>query len=324
MNQDMNMEVSSTKLNSVVLELDKIKNYKTNLFSSLIILLLTISLFIGYNLLFFNNPIQVTIIIIIVLFIHESGHLLFMKIYNYKNLSMFFIPFLGAAVTGNETDPDDKKKAIVSIMGPLPGIILGIITFLIFIKTKNNLFYQYSFISLLINGFNLLPIYPLDGGRFFDYVIFSRNKYIEIFFKIAAITLFFYISISIEDWTLILFAFLISFTIPTSIQIAKISHKLKKEEDKNSYEFSENIPNDFIINVMKNIKNFRGKQPKKIANIVSNVWNRFFTKPPKVLTSILLIISYLLLIFIVIIHLDIISTNNPLKEKSNKIIEQKK
>ena len=41
-----------------------------------------------------------TLWIIPVLFFHEAGHWVAMRLCNYRNLRMFFIPFFGAAVTG--------------------------------------------------------------------------------------------------------------------------------------------------------------------------------------------------------------------------------
>ncbi len=42
----------------------------------------------------------------------------------------------------------------------------------------------------LINGFNLLPVFPLDGGRLLNQILFSRNRYLEgVFQFLAAVAL---------------------------------------------------------------------------------------------------------------------------------------
>jgi len=51
-----------------------------------------------------------------------------MKLFGYRDVQMFFIPMLGAAVSGVESNPSSVRKAIVSLLGPLPGIIIGIIS----------------------------------------------------------------------------------------------------------------------------------------------------------------------------------------------------
>jgi len=64
-------------------------------------------------------------IVIPVLFFHELGHFVTMRFFGYRNLKMFFIPFFGAAVSGRHYNVQGWKKALVALMGPLPGIVLG-------------------------------------------------------------------------------------------------------------------------------------------------------------------------------------------------------
>jgi len=120
-----------------------------------------------------------------VIFIHEAGHFVGMWVFHYRDVQMFFIPFFGAAVSGVESDPSSVRKAVVSLLGPIPGIVLGIICAIIFFQTKADVFAAGASGFLFINGFNLLPFHPLDGGRFFDYLLFSRNPKIEIIFKVV-------------------------------------------------------------------------------------------------------------------------------------------
>ncbi|PKL36045.1 MAG: hypothetical protein CVV44_17640 [Spirochaetae bacterium HGW-Spirochaetae-1] len=305
MTEQTDQSVLSPKTSAVMAELARNKNSKKNMLTSLLVLAITLSLFLGFNVL--NSPIRDSIIILLVIFIHEMGHMVFMKLYKYKNLSMFFIPLFGAAVTGKVTNPDAKQKAIVSIMGPLPGIVLAIATGFLFLVTGNQALHQYAFISLLINGFNLLPIYPLDGGHFFDNILFSRSKNLEIVFKAGAVLLLFYISITFQDWMLIAFAVLISLSIPMTIQVAKISNQLKNDNDAAPLTFSDNIPAGFVDMVMMHIKNYRSKDSKTIARIVEGVWVKYFTRAPKILTSILFTAGYVFLMLVIILSLGLLS-----------------
>jgi len=36
-----------------------------------------------------------------------------------------------------------------------------------------------AFLFIFINGINLLPVLPLDGGRFLHATLFSRNRWLE-------------------------------------------------------------------------------------------------------------------------------------------------
>jgi Zn-dependent protease len=66
-----------------------------------------------------------TLWLVPVLFLHEAGHWVAMRLFKYRNLRMFFIPMFGAAVMGRHWNVPGWKKALVSLAGPLSGIILG-------------------------------------------------------------------------------------------------------------------------------------------------------------------------------------------------------
>jgi Zn-dependent protease len=123
------------------------------------------------------------IILVGVLFLHEGGHALGMMFFGYRDVSIFFIPFFGAAAYGRKESAPAWQQAIVSLMGPLPGAIAGIV--LITLNTMiwvEPLINKIGFFLLLINLFNMLPFMPFDGGHFFNHVLFSRNRHLESVF----------------------------------------------------------------------------------------------------------------------------------------------
>jgi len=113
-----------------------------------------------------------------VLVLHELGHLAAMWIFGYRNLSIFFLPLLGAAATGHKPHAPPWQEAIVLLAGPLPGLVLAFALSQIpsdalplpaieFIRA-------WVWFSLFINLFNLLPIGVLDGGRLFELAVLGR------------------------------------------------------------------------------------------------------------------------------------------------------
>jgi Zn-dependent protease len=125
----------------------------------------------------------VLVLVAVVLF-HEAGHALGMRVFGFRDVRMFFIPFFGAAVSGRPRGAAAWKEAAVSLLGPLPGIVLGLVAIrdTIGSPTPSGLAFRMAEALLLLNAFNLLPLGFLDGGRFLERVLFSRHRVLEVAF----------------------------------------------------------------------------------------------------------------------------------------------
>lgn len=123
-----------------------------------------------------------------VIFFHELGHWLGMKIFGYRDLKIFFIPFFGGAASGTKEGVPQWQQAIVVLLGPLPGIVVGLVCLIVNQVVQQPLVGKVTTWLLLINGFNLLPLVPLDGGRFLNILIFSRNRLLEALFTAVTST----------------------------------------------------------------------------------------------------------------------------------------
>lgn len=104
--------------------------------------------------------------------IHESGHFLAMKAFGYKNVSMFFVPLLGAFVSGEKRETPPGAEIIMLLAGPVPGILIGM--GLLYFQTSV-LLGNLGVMFLTVNLFNMLPFLPLDGGRIMD-ALFARER----------------------------------------------------------------------------------------------------------------------------------------------------
>ena len=103
--------------------------------------------------------------LIVLLFVHEMGHVLEAKRQGLPVSAPLFIPFLGAMITMKQMPQDAWNEAKVAIAGPLVGSAgAGAIWIAGEVNNSNHL-RALAFLGFLINLFNLLPIVPLDGGR---------------------------------------------------------------------------------------------------------------------------------------------------------------
>ena len=127
--------------------------------------LLSLLLFVASFMILFSDRIQFLVFLIVVLFIHEMGHFLFMKLFNYRNVKMMFVPLMGAFVQGVKKIYSQKESFFVILGGPVPGILLGIIGSIFAIHYEMEWLLELSGIFMILNMINLLPLDPLDGGQ---------------------------------------------------------------------------------------------------------------------------------------------------------------
>lgn len=136
-------------------------------------------------------------LIMISLFIHESGHIWAMKKCGMKTKGIYFIPFVGGAAVADEDFPSRKTEVFVAIMGPIWGFCLVLIAGLVYLLTGNPIFAAAASWMAMVNLFNLLPINPLDGGRIMKSIAYSINSRIGLLFLIVGIIASAYIVIII-------------------------------------------------------------------------------------------------------------------------------
>jgi Zn-dependent protease len=135
---------------------------------------------------FSDNPWPFIAMLIGVLFIHESGHYIAMRAFGYKNVKMFFIPFFGAAVTGRAEKVASWKQVISYLAGPVPGILLAVPIAIAGHVMQSLPLLDFALLLLILNGFNLFPILPFDGGHVVHKSLFVRHPVIEAIFRICA------------------------------------------------------------------------------------------------------------------------------------------
>jgi Zn-dependent protease len=102
---------------------------------------------------------------VILLFIHEMGHVLQLRREGIKATAPMFIPFLGAFVGMKELPKDAAAEARVGLAGPVLGSLGCLIPLAIYLATGDDLFQALAYIGFFLNLLNLAPVLPLDGGR---------------------------------------------------------------------------------------------------------------------------------------------------------------
>ena len=103
--------------------------------------------------------------LIVLLFVHEMGHVLEAKRQGLPVSAPFFIPFLGAMILLKQMPQDAWNEAKVAIAGPLVGSAGAAAFWIAGEATDSHRLKALAFLGFFLNLFNLLPVVPLDGGR---------------------------------------------------------------------------------------------------------------------------------------------------------------
>jgi Zn-dependent protease len=102
---------------------------------------------------------------VILLLIHEMGHVIQLRREGISASAPTFIPFLGAVIASRSLGDDAYAEAKVGLAGPVLGTLGAAGCLAIGEASNSGLFKALAYIGFLVNLFNLLPVVPLDGGR---------------------------------------------------------------------------------------------------------------------------------------------------------------
>lgn len=131
------------------------------------------------------------ILLFVSVLLHELAHSLVAKHYGIpvKNINLFI--FGGVAMIEEEA-PSPKVEFLIAIAGPLCSFFLGMTFFLLaYFYPEDNLFNglinYLMYVNFAIAFFNLVPAFPLDGGRILRSIIWAKKDLITAT-KVSAFT----------------------------------------------------------------------------------------------------------------------------------------
>jgi len=114
---------------------------------------------------YFNWTWQLATAIVVLIFIHEMGHVIAAKCLGVPVTAPLFIPLFGAFIAMKQNPRDAWTEAVMAYGGPLAGCIGSWICWALALQLQVSWLMHAALISFAINLFNMIPIPPLDGGR---------------------------------------------------------------------------------------------------------------------------------------------------------------
>ena len=172
-----------------------------------------LKIFIAILIFLLTEQLNIYIVFMLFAIIHELGHVLTGIILGFKPKNIEVLPIWISACFYMQCDDYNKKinyanrfvlkKVIISCAGPITNFIIAIIfyffDFSIFNISREFIIYT----NLIIGIFNLIPIYPLDGGRIIKNILHIKiglkesYKYTKIIANLSIIILTIFSSMAI-------------------------------------------------------------------------------------------------------------------------------
>jgi Zn-dependent protease len=144
----------ATKLKAILLLLPKVKLLTTS--GTMLVSIAAYALLWGW---------QFAVGFVLLLLVHEMGHVIQLRREGVEASAPMFIPFLGAVIAAKSMGDDAAAEARVGLAGPILGSIATLIPLGIWLATGEEFWQALAYVGFFINLLNLLPVLPLDGGR---------------------------------------------------------------------------------------------------------------------------------------------------------------
>jgi Zn-dependent protease len=117
--------------------------------------------------LFFGLPFAIGLVVL--LFVHEMGHVIQLRREGVRASAPMFVPLLGAFIAAKSLGENALAEARVGIAGPILGTLgsaaVALVAALMAPSHTRDLLLALAYFGFFINLLNLIPVVPFDGGR---------------------------------------------------------------------------------------------------------------------------------------------------------------
>ncbi len=284
--------------------------------------LISFVLFIAAFYFIFKWDLQYILILTGVILIHELGHFLAMRFYKYKDLSIFFIPLIGALASGQKDEISQKQKTINSLAGPLPGVLIGSGLIALSLVNENDFLWKTGAIFIFLNLFNLLPVLPLDGGQIIKNMFFQNNDKINIVFVWISIIIISLIALKLESYILLVIPFFLFMQIKNQTEMRNFKTYIKNKGFNIDRDFNElsneeywTLRDEIAVNikVISNMVEPKRYRPipaeNRIIDVMKQVVQRQPTKDIKIGGKVLFLFVWILTFIIPLITVTVLYLN---------------
>ena len=147
---------------------------------------------------------------VVMIFLHEMGHVVEIRRQGMKATAPVFIPFMGAAIFQRSHPRDALHQAQIGIAGPIAGTIASIAALMLYTSTGFKFLLAWAAWGFFINLFNMIPFGMLDGG----WVLSAASKWFQVLGIAALAVAVFFLHLYFSPFLIIILVM----AIPTMIE----------------------------------------------------------------------------------------------------------
>jgi Zn-dependent protease len=114
--------------------------------------------------------------LVLMIFVHEMGHVVEIRRQGMAATAPIFIPFFGAAIFQRSHAQSPMRQAQIGIAGPIAGTIGATAALVLYGSTHWTVLLGWAYLGFLINLFNMIPFGMLDGG----WILAPVSKWIQV------------------------------------------------------------------------------------------------------------------------------------------------
>jgi Zn-dependent protease len=103
--------------------------------------------------------------VILSIYVHEMGHVIAIRRYGFKATAPMFIPGLGALIRMRNVKLPPIPDSRIGLAGPIYGLGAAVTALAIYSLTHIKVWGAIAHFGAIVNLFNLVPIWQLDGSR---------------------------------------------------------------------------------------------------------------------------------------------------------------
>lgn len=132
---------------------------------------------------------QSAAILLVLVFIHEAGHALAMRMVGQPVQGIYFIPFFGGVAVAGAPHASQAERGFVALMGPGFSLVTTAVFYLLWLESggEDPLLAELALASAILNGLNLAPVLPLDGGQVVDAILSRADPEVTAFLTFGAL-----------------------------------------------------------------------------------------------------------------------------------------